>query len=491
MSNEATIVFTRHANSCNNFKDKKKGSFLGIKMADHLHKDIEPGLTVYGIISGIMRSNTIEYTSNVIFVSRLVRTWMTAILLYLPHIPEKGTLNLIVSPFLTEVIKDLNKIVSSGSGNKPIIFKQELYKILYFLEFLYNFQMNLDLDPSFFNKKIEILFVKNESDDSIIIDLTVFKTKSATEYFNETFNKVSNPLNNILTNKEDSLIDYNSSNNYCLKKDDCKSIGSDRKQKKCDQGLNQYIEFIYSKLLKSNIITINSVVESVHSTLDISAIKEKIKLYSGSISDFDIWDLNRFINEFIRDISLNNKTYICVAHSNVMKDLINTTTNIQTRDKDIYDIAKEHNMWSIVVKKNYGINGIGEQPLTISNIYTGISKSPKEYGINPDKDLKSACENMCQFNINLGDRSTKKLITKPLTKPYSDTDSDTESGPSDEAEQPIGGKRRKRTTRKKLHKKLNKKHRKRTTRKKSTKKYTHKKLKKRNRKKTRKLTRKI
>ena len=332
MSN-TTIVFTRHANSCNNFKDNK-GKSLGFMKTSDVLKDIEPGLTIYGIVSALKRSKNIEHKSNIIFVSRLVRTWMTAILLYLPHISNNDTLYLVISPFLTEVIKGANDALG-GTGNIPICFKQQLYKILYFLQFLYTFKDNLYLSKDFFSKKIEILFVITSNikqKQSIIIDLNEFNkdSNSLKQYFNELLNNNNgvDELNYILTSKSDSLIETNFNSNYCTSKNTCISDSSDRKLKKCEVGIDKYIDLIYNGLNSTeikggswfkkaqkkveNIVSNNEVSNIVISNsdemnIDINNIKPIIQYYPGSINDFKEFDLNRFISEFVRLFNIQKK----------------------------------------------------------------------------------------------------------------------------------------------------------------------------------------
>ena len=79
--------FTRHAFSCNNLN-----KHLGI--LPHLYKaDADPQLTIYGILNTFLYSqsnkNKQKFTfkhndPKQVYVSILIRTWMTATLLYLP-----------------------------------------------------------------------------------------------------------------------------------------------------------------------------------------------------------------------------------------------------------------------------------------------------------------------------------------------------------------------------------------------------------------------
>lgn len=83
--------FTRHLASCNNIES---GKLFG--------KDFEPSSTIYGIIKTIQFSqdNSESYNFNHVYVSNLIRTWITAFLLYGTHNSQE--LTLYISPFLKE-----------------------------------------------------------------------------------------------------------------------------------------------------------------------------------------------------------------------------------------------------------------------------------------------------------------------------------------------------------------------------------------------------
>ena len=99
------FVITRHAHSCNNLKSSKS-SFSAMERA----YEFDPGLSIYGVLTTLIKTSKIKslesenkrYDSDVVFVSPLVRTWLTSLLLYLPNIEESETLNLVVSPHLIE-----------------------------------------------------------------------------------------------------------------------------------------------------------------------------------------------------------------------------------------------------------------------------------------------------------------------------------------------------------------------------------------------------
>jgi hypothetical protein len=89
--------FTRHLASCNNIfygKTVKAG------------RDFEPSAAMYGIFKTIefaqKNENKSSFNFNHVYVSNLIRTWITAVLLYGTNIKENDTLYLYISPYLKE-----------------------------------------------------------------------------------------------------------------------------------------------------------------------------------------------------------------------------------------------------------------------------------------------------------------------------------------------------------------------------------------------------
>ena len=125
VSSPVTLDFTitRHAHSCNNLKEGKasanmKGTFL--KDYNFFDRTFEhdPGLSFYGVIASILKTANVSddrYKSDTVFVSCLVRTWMTAILLYLKNITS-DTLTLVISPYLKEKHVSLNLATAPAVG---------------------------------------------------------------------------------------------------------------------------------------------------------------------------------------------------------------------------------------------------------------------------------------------------------------------------------------------------------------------------------------
>lgn len=118
-----TFQFTRHLPSCNNILE---GKTLG--------KDFEPSGSNLGIKQTITYANSksrIYFNSDTVCVSNLLRTWVTAALLY----KNNDTLNLYVYPFLKEKVKRfLFDFVEINRGNFPKSIDHTLSKFKIFLD---------------------------------------------------------------------------------------------------------------------------------------------------------------------------------------------------------------------------------------------------------------------------------------------------------------------------------------------------------------------
>ena len=104
------FIISRHANSCNNLKQEKKGKFSALDRA----YELDPGITTFGILSTLIKAHKIndipeaelngrqkykleEDGNKNVYVSCLLRTWFTALCLYLP---DNDNMTLMVSPYL-------------------------------------------------------------------------------------------------------------------------------------------------------------------------------------------------------------------------------------------------------------------------------------------------------------------------------------------------------------------------------------------------------
>ena len=123
---QITISLWRHGYSCSNV--------LASSYKANFHSEPDPSLTIWGFLSCLYQSNTyklkykIPESNNLIYVhvSVLIRTWLTAILLYGPH---NHKLNIIISPFLKEVGSN-NPLWYIPDENNPLDLKLQIRSVL-------------------------------------------------------------------------------------------------------------------------------------------------------------------------------------------------------------------------------------------------------------------------------------------------------------------------------------------------------------------------
>jgi len=106
LNNDRNISISRHGFSfANLIKEKSKSIFNKIRQVT----ENDAKLSVYGILTALLHGTNLvkkEKINNmndpdIIFVSVLIRTWMTAICLYLPHY-TKNDFTLVISPYIKE-----------------------------------------------------------------------------------------------------------------------------------------------------------------------------------------------------------------------------------------------------------------------------------------------------------------------------------------------------------------------------------------------------
>ena len=152
------ILFTRHAYSCNNLKDKTINSKIG--SIAYGKKDWEPSLTIIGIICSINRSEQLkeqfqfnQFDILKVCVSCLIRTWETAILLYLQYC---DVLELNILPYLKE-----EEGIGLKRGNYPIHLKWQIYEVDIFIKTLKKLINGNILKNIFLNNKTIIFNISN------------------------------------------------------------------------------------------------------------------------------------------------------------------------------------------------------------------------------------------------------------------------------------------------------------------------------------------
>lgn len=117
------IQITRHARSCNN----------EVKYRINL-KETDPSIVNRGIFQTILfaEENRTKFQSDYVYVSCLLRTWITAICLYSIG---QANLTLHISPYLKEKYTWISKKsnIKIEKGNHPVLLKESIPKLLKFL----------------------------------------------------------------------------------------------------------------------------------------------------------------------------------------------------------------------------------------------------------------------------------------------------------------------------------------------------------------------
>jgi hypothetical protein len=190
-SNEIfTLFITRSAFSIANYRNESNDLLSGklVKMVRHTKKflanifEYDSPITVWGIITALLKSqdfcnnilgNSNENVVNSVIVSSLIRSWMTAVCIYLPFLQnnDKSTstskiinlkyeLSLNISPFLKETGND--------NSNKPNSFSKQLEQMAQFLNYLYNINAYLQIatkDSAFVILKNNLKAIKQYFDN--------------------------------------------------------------------------------------------------------------------------------------------------------------------------------------------------------------------------------------------------------------------------------------------------------------------------------------
>ncbi len=192
------ISISRHAYTFANLLKEK-----GRSIEQTLEKDTQ--LSLYGILTALIHGNNLVSNEEIngltsspdlVYVSVLIRTWMTAICLYLPHNTSE-TFTLVISPFLKEE--------GSGYDNTPEEFNIQIANIIFFLKYLYELKVdnsiinnNLMKIKDFFNKGGNIRIVKLKETYNInLTDINKINKNNkkpiniTSNYFNKRTNKNS------------------------------------------------------------------------------------------------------------------------------------------------------------------------------------------------------------------------------------------------------------------------------------------------------------
>ena len=376
--NVQTFYVSRHLNSCNNMVDN-------IKWTNPTYKFSEPPLSMWGVISGLaLQRNPLGNLKNKVYVSCLVRTWMTAIIEYLPHISKKRnegkSINLIVSPYIKE--EDLSNKYYVGKtidkGNMPINIDEQIKKIQYFFSFLvliqkyfkqmgskttnetniklYNeniVKIQKNLNEILLNgNKINIIFpsFKNRRNVKITLEYDDSNKKLQT-IINELYDDYSY-FDKIPKDKEFSLElqeggDNDVNYNYF---ESVLNAFFEQKMKKPDEVIDEVIDVPFNKKK----LKINSISKK-------SSYFKKIPNISAYTTSFGKESILLFIDWIKNVIKDEDEDIYVVAHSNIMqatlynicgkiKNTIIKKKNVDECKSGLYDIVKKQNIWELILK---------------------------------------------------------------------------------------------------------------------------------------------
>ena len=214
------ISISRHAFTFANLL-KEKGSLIGQVL------ETDTQLSLYGILTALMHGNTLvkneknsglTINPDLVYVSVLIRTWMTSICLYLPHHTNSAnstnnknsrnitnnknsknkTFTLVISPFIKEEGRSYD--------NTPKKFDIQISNIIKFLHYLYNLNVdNLEIKKikNFFDKEGEIIINKLEEKYTIKLEnIKALKSSNSTNHLNtaKLKNKSTNHFNGTSNN---------------------------------------------------------------------------------------------------------------------------------------------------------------------------------------------------------------------------------------------------------------------------------------------------
>jgi hypothetical protein len=161
-----TYIFERHGFSCANLLKEKKSY--------EQYTESDPSLCTYGILSLLAREP--KHSTNVVFVSSLIRTWQTAILEY-----GNQDLTIIISPYIKEKHHH-----SYDVANLPLPLDQQKIKMKQFMNFLQKMTTDdreINIKQTFILKRT-FTFKYNDEKFTLGPYTALERTESESEYIN-------------------------------------------------------------------------------------------------------------------------------------------------------------------------------------------------------------------------------------------------------------------------------------------------------------------
>ena len=374
------------------------------------------------------------------YVSCLVRTWMTAIIEYLPHTSiqrnKAKLINLIVSPYIKE--EDLSNKYYVGQtidkGNMPISVDEQVEKIKYFFSFLvliqkyvkqmkskttsknrqqsYNnnlIKIQTNLDKILLHKnKINIIFpsVKNKKEVKISLE------------YDDSDKKLKSTINEMYD-------DYSYFDKIPKDKDFSLEL-----QQGGDNDVNyNYFESVLNSFLEQNISKSDEVIDVPLNSkkIKINSISKKdifnkIPNVSAYTTSFGKESILLFIDWIKNVMRVEDEDIYVVAHSNIMqatlynicgkiKNTIIKKKNVDDCQVGLKDIVKKQNIWELILKVK------DDNLISSVEVRPGQEKPNKESekALNYDKEKELSCGKNIE-NIEKMMKENKKIIEEPKNK---------------------------------------------------------------------------
>lgn len=487
-----TFFVTRHAYSCSNLKnDKGSGQ-------DRL-TEREPSLTLWGILQTLIRSDEYPINPNApnpgtpstesivqpsrsstpqrVYVSCLIRTWMTAILLYAPNYKE---IELRVAPYVKEE--------QDTAGNLPINFNEQLKKIGLFFGFLKKInsfmgnneglqilQESLALPQlqKMTSGTVHITFSDGETTNKVTFKYDLAETEMIAEQNLKELNATALTAKEVYGNKPSKATPFalvGKVGSFFTSFTDTRSTYcqfSDQQRNFRDKIHNKYSlpihneectkeAIFYKKMFEDDILNMLNVIEGSgenehyvqgiplipliandkSNTVNYTSSEINDKNETPTPSELTTVKLSKFIAWIIKNFN-HPGPYHCVFHSNLMSNFLANYFSPKLGAKDegspgktfkkSYECDKQ-NSWTFEMHTN------GNSILDCT-IYTGRSQPKK------NKDyLISSCQFLCDYGYET-EEAKKGRKNKCAERLYTMYDSPTPI--ENERESSLGGKRSK------------------------------------------------
>lgn len=340
--NDYDFEILRHGFSVANIYKERKN----FKSSRDQYRERDSGLSVYGILSACKMHEIRNFdfeNGDIIYVSCLIRTWMTALSIFLPYLctkyPDENNLNikLKISKYARE------EFISEyfGSDNQPKDFNIQLKNIKVFLKILKK------LYPKLENKNIKITIILENK-----LEYNIF---NGIPEIIRSYSQTKNIINRNKNNK--SIISKNNNVN----------------RNKVSINFRKF-EINTNNEINNNNLSINNKIwlqNNIHNSL---------KEYQSSI---DKYVNSIIINKGLKNINVNNSSL--KVHVNNTKESSNTesnnnnylelqSNNFETKFMNLEITTNKNILKKLNIKLNYLIDGFNKPNFKNENIKSLFSR---------------------------------------------------------------------------------------------------------------------